>query len=239
MVDAAARRAERPELHPGHVPRLGRPRLLQRLLRSVQCQGADIYWRQVSDGIASKGFDAWWLDSDEPDFHSNLSIAETAAADGPDRRGPGAAYFNSYPLVHVEGVYDHLVAVKPDVRPFILTRSGFGGIQRASAAVWSGDVASRWDNLRDQISAGINFSMSGVPNWSHDIGGYTMEPLQSRRRRTSPNGASSTRAGSSSAPSRRSSAAMARISSARFSRCRRRARRPTARWSGTTGSATG
>jgi alpha-D-xyloside xylohydrolase len=61
------------------------------------------------------------------------------------------------------------------VRPFILTRSGFGGVQRAGAAVWSGDVASRWDNLREQISAGINFSMSGVPNWSHDIGGYTME----------------------------------------------------------------
>jgi len=42
--------------------------------------------------------------------------------------------------------------------------------------VWSGDVASRWDNLREQISAGLNFSMSGDPNWSHDIGGYTMEP---------------------------------------------------------------
>ena len=138
-------------------------------------QARDIYSRQVIDGIASKGFDAWWLDSDEPDFHSNLSIAERQRRMGPTALGPGAAYFNSYPLVHVEGVYDHLLTFKPDVRPFILTRSGFGGVQRAGAAVWSGDVASRWDNLRDQISAGINFSMSGVPNWSHDIGGYTME----------------------------------------------------------------
>jgi alpha-D-xyloside xylohydrolase len=135
----------------------------------------DIYSRQVIDGIASKGFDAWWLDSDEPDFHSNLSIAERQRRMGPTALGPGAAVFNSYPLMHVEGVYDHLLAFKPDVRPFILTRSGFGGIQRAGAAIWSGDVASRWDNLREQISAGINFSMSGVPNWSHDIGGYTME----------------------------------------------------------------
>ena len=62
------------------------------------------------------------------------------------------------------------------MRPFILTRSAFTGIQRDSAAVWSGDVASRWDNLREQISAGVNFSMSGAPNWTHDIGGYTMEP---------------------------------------------------------------
>jgi alpha-D-xyloside xylohydrolase len=138
-------------------------------------QARDIYSRQVIDGIASKGFDAWWLDSDEPDFHSNLSIAERQRRMGPTALGPGAAYFNSFPLVHVEGVYDHLLAFKPDVRPFILTRSGFGGVQRAGAAVGSGDVASRWDNLREQISAGINFSMSGVPNWSHDIGGYTME----------------------------------------------------------------
>jgi alpha-D-xyloside xylohydrolase len=135
----------------------------------------DIYWRQVRDGIASLGFDAWWLDSDEPDFHSNLSIAERIRRMGPTAAGPAAALFNSYPLAHVEGVYDHWLQDKPDVRPFILTRSGFGGIQRAGAAIWSGDVASRWDNLRDQISAGINMSLSGVPNWSHDIGGYTME----------------------------------------------------------------
>jgi alpha-D-xyloside xylohydrolase len=94
---------------------------------------------------------------------------------GPTAAGPAAAFFNSYPLEHVEGVYDHLIAFKPDVRPFILTRSGFGGIQRAGAAIWSGDVASRWDNFHEQISAGINASLSGLPNWSHDIGGYTME----------------------------------------------------------------
>ena len=62
----------------------------------------DIYSRQIIDGIASKGFDAWWLDSDEPDFHSNLSIAERQRRMGPTALGPGAAYFNSYPLVHVE-----------------------------------------------------------------------------------------------------------------------------------------
>jgi alpha-D-xyloside xylohydrolase len=136
----------------------------------------DLYWSQIRQGIENKGFDAWWLDSDEPDFHSNLSPAETARRMGPTALGPAEPYFNSYPLVHVDGVHDHQVADRPDVRPFILTRSAFGGIQRDSAAVWSGDVASRWDNLREQISAGINFSMSGDPNWSHDIGGYTMEP---------------------------------------------------------------
>lgn len=137
--------------------------------------GRSIYWGQVRDGIASKGFDAFWLDSDEPDFHSNISRDETVRRMGPTAVGPARALFNSYPLAHVDGVYQGWISAKPDVRPFILTRSAFTGIQRDSAAVWSGDVASRWDNLREQISAGVNFSISGVPNWSHDIGGYTME----------------------------------------------------------------
>jgi alpha-D-xyloside xylohydrolase len=135
----------------------------------------EIFWRQVRDGLASKNFDAWWLDSDEPDFHSNLSIEERQRRMGPSAAGPSAAYFNTFPLVHVDGFARNLVDDKPDVRPFILTRSGFAGIQRASAALWSGDVASRWDNLRDQISAGVNFSMSGLPNWTTDIGGFALE----------------------------------------------------------------
>jgi alpha-D-xyloside xylohydrolase len=134
-----------------------------------------IFSRQMIETLGVKNFDAWWLDSDEPDFHSNLSIGERQRRMSPTAAGPGAAFFNSFPLVHVDGVYSSLVRFKPDVRPFILTRSAFGGIQRDSAAVWSGDVASRWDDLRDQISAGVNFSMSGVPNWTHDIGGFANE----------------------------------------------------------------
>ena len=139
-------------------------------------QAKGIYWRQLRDGVMSKGFDALWLDSDEPDFHSNLSREETIRRMDPTAAGPARAVYNSYPLAHVDGVYQGWMAAKPDVRPFILTRSAFSGIQRDSAAVWSGDVASRWDNFREQISAGMNFSLSGAPNWTTDIGGYTMEP---------------------------------------------------------------
>ena len=135
----------------------------------------EVYWRQVRDALVAKNFDAWWLDSDEPDFHSNLSVEERARRMGPTAAGPGAAFFNSYPLVHVGNFHRNHLETKPNVRPFILTRSGFGGIQRAGAAVWSGDVTSRWDDLRDQVSAGVNMSMSGVPNWTHDIGGFALE----------------------------------------------------------------
>ncbi|WP_427967925.1 TIM-barrel domain-containing protein [Altererythrobacter sp.] len=141
----------------------------------------DIYWRQIRDNLLTKGFDAWWLDSDEPDFHSNLSIEERAYRMGPTARGPGAAYFNSYALVHTDGVYKRTLESKPGVRPFILSRSGFAGIQRAGTALWSGDVASRWDDLKEQVSAGVNLSMSGIPNWTHDIGGFALEDRYTRQ----------------------------------------------------------
>jgi len=144
----------------------------------------DLFWKQVSSGLDTQRWDGWWLDSDEPDFHSNISIAETQYRMGPTALGPGAAFFNTFPLVHVDGVYQHQIADKPDVRPFILTRSATAGIQRDSAAVWSGDAPSRWKALHDQISAGVNFSMSGDPNWSHDIGGFAHED-----RYTDPKGA--------------------------------------------------
>ena len=144
-------------------------------------RGRDIYWSQIRDRLAVLGIDAWWMDATEPDMHSNLSIAERARRMGPTARGPGAELFNPYALVHAEGFYRNLIEHRPDVRPFILTRSGFGGIQRTGAAVWSGDVASRWDDFREQISAGINFSMSGAPNWTHDIGGFALEERYQRQ----------------------------------------------------------
>ncbi|HSG34399.1 MAG TPA: TIM-barrel domain-containing protein, partial [Sphingomonadaceae bacterium] len=140
-----------------------------------------IYWRQMRENLLTKGFDAWWMDATEPDWHSNLSIEERKyQMTSPTTGTPGAAIFNSYPLVHAEGVAQGLREAQPDKRPFILTRSGFGGIQRASAALWSGDVAARWDDLRDQISAGLNLSIAGVPNWTHDIGGFALEDRYSR-----------------------------------------------------------
>ena len=138
-------------------------------------EARDIYWKQIQPKLDVLGPDAWWMDNDEPDIHSNLSIEEQIKMRGPTVAGPGAQFYNSYPMMHVCGFYDHWQAAHPDSRTFILTRSGFAGLQRCSAAVWSGDIASRWSDMAEQISAGVNFSLSGVPNWTFDIGGYTME----------------------------------------------------------------
>ncbi len=64
---------------------------------------------------------------------------------------------------------------KPDQRVFILTRSAFAGQQRYSAATWSGDIASRWYDLKAQIPAGLNFCLAGIPYWTTDIGGFSVE----------------------------------------------------------------
>ncbi|HEU4650324.1 MAG TPA: TIM-barrel domain-containing protein, partial [Croceibacterium sp.] len=144
-------------------------------------EAREIYFRQIRETLVAQGFDAWWMDATEPDWHSNLSVEERAfQMTSPTTGVPGAAIFNSYPLVHAVGMAEGLRAAQPDRRPFILTRSGFGGTQRASAAVWSGDVAARWDDLRDQISAGANLSISGIPNWTHDIGGFAVEERYTR-----------------------------------------------------------
>ena len=138
-------------------------------------KGRSIFWKQVESRLAKLGTDAWWADASEPDMHSNLSIEERIRTMGPNASGPAAQYFNSFPLMNARSFYDGWTSFKPDVRPFLLTRSGFGGLQRYGSAIWSGDVASRWFDLRAQISAGVNASMSGIPNWTHDIGGFALE----------------------------------------------------------------
>ena len=134
-----------------------------------------LYWEQINEHLFSKGFDAWWLDSVEPDICSNLSRKETTLRNGPTALGSAARYANTFSLMNCKAVYDGQRKVDPNKRVFILTRSAFAGQQRYAAATWSGDVAARWEDLRNQISAGMNFCISGIPYWTTDIGGFAVE----------------------------------------------------------------
>ena len=86
--------------------------------------------------------------------------------------GPGAKVFNAYPLMHSTGVYQGQRAASGDKRVFILTRSAYAGQQRNSAVTWSGDTRGNWEVFAQQIPAGLNFSVSGIPYWNTDIGGF-------------------------------------------------------------------
>ena len=72
--------------------------------------------------------------------------------------------------------YDNEANFSPEnKRVFLLTRNGFAGEQRFSTATWSGDIGTRWEDMKTQITAGLNFSIAGVPFWSQDIGGFSVE----------------------------------------------------------------
>ena len=131
-------------------------------------EARDIYWKYLNDRIFKLGMDAWWMDSTEPD-HLDWKPEDM---DTKTYLGSFRKVRNAYPLMTVGGVYDHQREVTSDKRVFILTRSGFLGQQRYGANVWSGDVASTWESFRNQIPAGLNFSLCGMPHWNSDIGGF-------------------------------------------------------------------
>ena len=128
----------------------------------------DIYWEHLNKGIFQLGMDGWWMDSTEPD-HFNHKESDFDRQTG---LGSYRSVRNAYPLVSVGGVSDHQRALTQDKRVIILTRSGFLGQQRYGSNVWSGDVQSSWDMFRKQITAGLNFSLTGMPHWNSDLGGF-------------------------------------------------------------------
>jgi alpha-D-xyloside xylohydrolase len=134
-----------------------------------------LFWKQLEENLYSLGVDAWWMDASEPNIRDNTDMDYRKKLCGPTALGPSTKYFNAYSLVNAEAIYDGQRGVNPNDRVFLLTRSGFAGIQRYSTAVWSGDIGTRWEDMKAQISAGLNFALSGVPYWTMDIGGFCVE----------------------------------------------------------------
>lgn len=133
------------------------------------------FWNLVDQRLFKLGVDAWWLDASEPDILSNTTIATRKALMDPTALGPSAEYFNAYPLANDETFYVGQRAQSPEKRVFILTRSAFAGSQRYAAATWSGDIGATWQDMKNQIATGISFSLSGIPYWTMDIGGFATE----------------------------------------------------------------
>jgi alpha-D-xyloside xylohydrolase len=132
-------------------------------------QARDLYWKQAYDSLIGRyGWDAWWVDQCEPDNGTKLD----------DRRrsnfaiGRGIDYFNTYSLMHSEGLYTHWRKDIPNKRAFFLIRQSFAGEQRNAATLWSSDITCTWRAFKSQVPQGINACASGIPYWTSDIGGY-------------------------------------------------------------------
>ncbi len=139
-------------------------------------EARDIYWRYLNKGLFSFGIDGWWIDSSEPD-HMDFKPSDL---DNKTYLGSFRKVRNAFPLMTVGGIYEHQRAVTSDKRVFILTRSAFAGQQRYASNVWSGDVTASWTALRNQISAGLNFSLSNIPYWNSDIGGFFLSGFRKK-----------------------------------------------------------
>jgi alpha-D-xyloside xylohydrolase len=124
------------------------------------------YWNTVKENFVKKGFDSFWADETEPDLPPNGSFFYV---------GPGTQFFNVYPLFHTAAFYD---GFRRDLktRALILSRDAYLGAQHNGAIFWSSDIAPNWDTLKRQVPTGINFTASGMPYWSTDIGGWQYLP---------------------------------------------------------------
>ena len=127
----------------------------------------DIYWKYLTT-LYNMGMDAWWTDSSEPDHFEKAGDENYQTYDG-----SWLSVKNAFPLVHNKGIYEHQRAMKNNnKRSFQMTRSASFGIQHYGTQSWSGDIQCSWDEMKNQVPSGLNFSLCGIPFWNTDLGGF-------------------------------------------------------------------
>lgn len=139
----------------------------------------DIYWKQCVEEIMSAGCDALWCDNAEPFSDADWS-GETKKPEEDrykvvtelSKKSVEWEKLNSYGLYHARGIYENWRETYPDKAVVNLTRSGYIGCQSMGTILWSGDITATWDTLRKQIVEGMKMSLTGMPYWTLDIGGF-------------------------------------------------------------------
>lgn len=130
-------------------------------------QARNIYWKYLTN-LYGMGMDAWWTDSTEPDHFEHPGDDNYLTADGSWR-----SVKNAFPLVHNGGIYDHQRAMPGNSKRSVqMTRSGSMGLQHYGTFSWSGDIVASWNEMKNQIPSGLNYSLCGIPFWNTDIGGF-------------------------------------------------------------------
>ncbi len=122
------------------------------------------FWAELKTGLFDYGLDGWWMDASEPEFDI-LKGHQTFL-------GSGESVRNAYPFFVTKAIYEGQRSTTDRKRVVIFTRSAYAGQQRYAAISWSGDISADWITFQRQIPAGLNFSMSGLPYWTSDGGGF-------------------------------------------------------------------
>jgi alpha-D-xyloside xylohydrolase len=122
------------------------------------------YWNTLKENLFVYGVDSWWMDATEPENDALRGVKTYM--------GLGDFYRLTYPLLVSQSVYEGQRKTTPEKRVCIMTRSAFLGQQRYGTINWSGDVGGNWDAYKRQIVAGLNYTITGLPYWTTDIGGF-------------------------------------------------------------------
>ena len=122
-------------------------------------------WEKCRENYYKYGIKCFWLDEAEPeygpyDFDNYRYYA-----------GPALQCTNIYPLMYVKGFYDGLKS-EGETEVLSLVRCAWAGSQKYGALTWSGDIHSSFRAMREQLQAGLNMSVAGIPWWTSDIGGF-------------------------------------------------------------------
>lgn len=121
-------------------------------------------WNVCKKNYADLGIDGFWLDNSEPDLASyDFDNIRYCA-------GPGLSVSNLYPQYYSRAFYEPMKA--QGKTPVNLLRCGWAGSQKYGNVIWSGDVPSTFESLADQLQAGLNMGLAGIPWWTTDIGGF-------------------------------------------------------------------
>lgn len=129
-----------------------------------------LVYQQIYDRLLGKyGWDAIWADNTEPQAYPDPFNRRTAET----KLGKNVHVINAYPLEHSRALYEGWRSVGPDEkRVYLLNRSGYAGQQRYGTTSWSGDINCDFATFAKQLPAGLGFTISGLPYWTTDIGGY-------------------------------------------------------------------
>jgi alpha-glucosidase len=125
------------------------------------------WWAARTKELVNLGISGFWIDMNDPSTGS-AELDEMRFSDGTLSH---ESYHNQYANGMAKAVVNGLLAAEPEKRPFILTRSGFIGIN-GHAAVWTGDNHSNYHHLRMAVEMELSLSLSGVPFAGSDIGGF-------------------------------------------------------------------
>lgn len=137
-------------------------------------KGRDFVWNKIRENYYKNGIHNFWLDEAEPEL-TGYEYCHYRYF-----RGAAMEVGNIYPREYARMVYEGMKAEGKE-NIVSLLRCAWAGSQKYGALVWSGDIDSSFEALRNQLAAGLNMGIAGIPWWTTDIGGFHSGNIYDRK----------------------------------------------------------